>query len=164
MRVMTRMGTGIWEALGDDGAFKGMTSGAIFVDHTTVSAQVTAELYAAADAAQTAALGKGSAAQAEADRAQAAATAAAVSAGEAEAAAAVAAGMVPIAQSPNPPKSTIDRISPLAARCETDQTTTESSCGWRRNRFTLVGAALATKRKNASAMFSTNTARTNRLR
>lgn len=38
--------------LGDDGAFKGMTSGAIFVDHTTVSAQVTAELYAAADAAQ----------------------------------------------------------------------------------------------------------------
>ena len=37
---------------GDDGAFKGMTSGAIFVDHTTVSAQVTAELYAAADAAQ----------------------------------------------------------------------------------------------------------------
>ncbi|WP_050928451.1 NAD(P)-dependent oxidoreductase [Aestuariivita boseongensis] len=33
--------------LGDDGAFAGMTSGAIFVDHTTVSAKVTAELYAA---------------------------------------------------------------------------------------------------------------------
>ncbi len=38
--------------VGDKGAFKGMTSGAIFIDHTTVSAQVTAELYAAADAAQ----------------------------------------------------------------------------------------------------------------
>ncbi|MEO1363881.1 MAG: NAD(P)-dependent oxidoreductase [Pseudomonadota bacterium] len=38
--------------LGDDGAFAGMASGAVFVDHTTVSAQVTAELYAAADAAQ----------------------------------------------------------------------------------------------------------------
>ncbi|MEL6889874.1 MAG: NAD(P)-dependent oxidoreductase, partial [Pseudomonadota bacterium] len=38
--------------LGDDGAFGGMASGAVFVDHTTVSAQVTAELYAAADAAQ----------------------------------------------------------------------------------------------------------------
>lgn len=38
--------------LGDDGAFAGMTSGAIFVDHTTVSAAVTRELYAAADAAQ----------------------------------------------------------------------------------------------------------------
>ena len=38
--------------LGDDGAFGGMTAGAIFVDHTTVSAAVTRELYAAADAAQ----------------------------------------------------------------------------------------------------------------
>ena len=38
--------------LGDDGAFGGMQAGAVFVDHTTVSAQVTAELYAAADAAQ----------------------------------------------------------------------------------------------------------------
>ena len=38
--------------LGEDGAFKGMTAGAIFVDHTTVSAAVTRELYAAADAAQ----------------------------------------------------------------------------------------------------------------
>ena len=38
--------------LGDDGAFVGMTKGAIFVDHTTVSAAVTRELYAAADAAQ----------------------------------------------------------------------------------------------------------------
>jgi 3-hydroxyisobutyrate dehydrogenase len=35
--------------LGDDGAFAGMKSGAIFVDHTTVSAAVTRELYAAAD-------------------------------------------------------------------------------------------------------------------
>jgi 3-hydroxyisobutyrate dehydrogenase len=34
--------------LGDDGAFAGMASGAIFVDHTTVSAAVTRELYAAA--------------------------------------------------------------------------------------------------------------------
>ncbi|MBR9649833.1 NAD(P)-dependent oxidoreductase [Thalassovita aquimarina] len=34
--------------LGDDGAFAGMGEGAIFVDHTTVSAKVTAELYAAA--------------------------------------------------------------------------------------------------------------------
>ncbi len=32
--------------LGDDGAFAGMGTGAIFVDHTTVSAQVTRELYA----------------------------------------------------------------------------------------------------------------------
>ena len=32
--------------LGDTGAFSGMSSGAIFVDHTTVSAKVTAELYA----------------------------------------------------------------------------------------------------------------------
>ncbi|MGJ8626522.1 MAG: NAD(P)-dependent oxidoreductase [Sulfitobacter sp.] len=38
--------------LGDDGAFNGMTPGAVFVDHTTVSAAVTRELYAAADAAQ----------------------------------------------------------------------------------------------------------------
>ncbi len=34
--------------LGDDGAFAGMQAGAIFVDHTTVSAQVTAQLYSAA--------------------------------------------------------------------------------------------------------------------
>ncbi|SIS76866.1 3-hydroxyisobutyrate dehydrogenase [Roseivivax lentus] len=34
--------------LGEDGAFAGMKDGAIFVDHTTVSAEVTAELYAAA--------------------------------------------------------------------------------------------------------------------
>ena len=38
--------------LGDDGAFAGMGSGTVFVDHTTVSAKVTAELYAAADGAQ----------------------------------------------------------------------------------------------------------------
>ncbi|WP_299627414.1 NAD(P)-dependent oxidoreductase [uncultured Tateyamaria sp.] len=38
--------------LGDDGAFAGMSSGSVFVDHTTVSAAVTAELYAAADALQ----------------------------------------------------------------------------------------------------------------
>ena len=38
--------------LGDDGAFAGMGSGTVFVDHTTVSARVTAELYAAADAKQ----------------------------------------------------------------------------------------------------------------
>ncbi|MFD2739309.1 NAD(P)-dependent oxidoreductase [Sulfitobacter aestuarii] len=38
--------------LGDQGAFAGMGAGAIFVDHTTVSAAVTAELYQAADAAQ----------------------------------------------------------------------------------------------------------------
>lgn len=31
--------------LGDDGAFAGMASGAIFVDHTTVSAAVTTELF-----------------------------------------------------------------------------------------------------------------------
>ena len=30
--------------LGDDGAFAGMTAGAVFVDHTTVSAAVTREL------------------------------------------------------------------------------------------------------------------------
>ena len=34
--------------LGDDGAFAGMASGAVFVDHTTVSAQVTLELHATA--------------------------------------------------------------------------------------------------------------------
>ncbi len=34
--------------LGKDGAFAGMAAGATFVDHTTVSAAVTAELYAAA--------------------------------------------------------------------------------------------------------------------
>lgn len=33
--------------IGDGGAFSGMKNGAIFVDHTTVSAKVTAELYAA---------------------------------------------------------------------------------------------------------------------
>jgi 3-hydroxyisobutyrate dehydrogenase len=33
--------------LGDTGAFAGMSKGTIFVDHTTVSAKVTAELYAA---------------------------------------------------------------------------------------------------------------------
>ncbi len=37
--------------LGDDGAFGGMTTGAVFVDHTTVSAKVTKELYDIADAA-----------------------------------------------------------------------------------------------------------------
>ncbi len=35
---------------GADGAFSGMSDGVIFVDHTTVSAAVTAELYAAARA------------------------------------------------------------------------------------------------------------------
>lgn len=34
--------------LGDDGALAGMAKGAVFVDHTTVSAAVTRELYAAA--------------------------------------------------------------------------------------------------------------------
>ncbi|SEM83074.1 3-hydroxyisobutyrate dehydrogenase [Roseovarius tolerans] len=34
--------------LGGDGAFAGMDDGAIFVDHTTVSSKVTAELYAGA--------------------------------------------------------------------------------------------------------------------
>ncbi len=34
--------------LGDDGAFAGMGEGSVFVDHTTVSAAVTRELYAAA--------------------------------------------------------------------------------------------------------------------
>jgi len=38
--------------LGEDGAFAGMKPGAIFVDHTTVSAEVTAELYARAKDAQ----------------------------------------------------------------------------------------------------------------
>ena len=38
--------------LGDDGALAGMASGSVFVDHTTVSAQVTRELFAAADAKQ----------------------------------------------------------------------------------------------------------------
>lgn len=38
--------------LGADGAFAGMTGGSVFVDHTTVSAAVTAELYKAADALQ----------------------------------------------------------------------------------------------------------------
>ncbi len=36
--------------LGDDGAFAGMAKGAIFVDHTTVSAAVTREMHAAAAA------------------------------------------------------------------------------------------------------------------
>jgi 3-hydroxyisobutyrate dehydrogenase-like beta-hydroxyacid dehydrogenase len=36
--------------LGTDGAFAGMTAGAVFVDHTTVSAQVTREMNAAATA------------------------------------------------------------------------------------------------------------------
>jgi 3-hydroxyisobutyrate dehydrogenase len=34
--------------LGEDGAFAGMAKGAVFVDHTTVSAKVTRELFAAA--------------------------------------------------------------------------------------------------------------------
>ena len=38
--------------LGEDGAFVGMESGSVFVDHTTVSAKVTAELYKEADTAQ----------------------------------------------------------------------------------------------------------------
>lgn len=38
--------------LGDDGAFAGMNSGTVFVDHTTVSARVTSELHAAADVLQ----------------------------------------------------------------------------------------------------------------
>ncbi|MEM9970946.1 MAG: NAD(P)-dependent oxidoreductase [Pseudomonadota bacterium] len=40
--------------LGEDGAFAGMDAGSVFVDHTTVSAAVTRELYAAADAKQVA--------------------------------------------------------------------------------------------------------------
>ncbi len=35
---------------GSDGAFAGMTKGAVFVDHTTVSAAVTREMFAAAEA------------------------------------------------------------------------------------------------------------------
>ncbi|WP_259993530.1 NAD(P)-dependent oxidoreductase [Sulfitobacter sp. S190] len=35
--------------LGEEGAFAGMAEGSVFVDHTTVSAAVTTELYAAAD-------------------------------------------------------------------------------------------------------------------
>lgn len=38
--------------MGDDGAFAGMGNGTVFVDHTTVSAKVTSELYAAAKEAQ----------------------------------------------------------------------------------------------------------------
>ncbi|MFD3189217.1 NAD(P)-dependent oxidoreductase [Sedimentitalea sp. HM32M-2] len=38
--------------LGEDGAFAGMPDGAVFVDHTTVSAKVTRELYQAADKAR----------------------------------------------------------------------------------------------------------------
>jgi len=38
--------------LGAEGAFAGMTAGSLFVDHTTVSAQVTGELYAAAKQAR----------------------------------------------------------------------------------------------------------------
>ncbi len=38
--------------LGDNGAFAGMAKGSIFVDHTTVSAQVTRELYAEAENSQ----------------------------------------------------------------------------------------------------------------
>ncbi|MEM8631735.1 MAG: NAD(P)-dependent oxidoreductase [Pseudomonadota bacterium] len=37
---------------GPDGAFAGMEAGAIFVDHTTVSAKVTRDLYAESDAGQ----------------------------------------------------------------------------------------------------------------
>ena len=37
---------------GDDGVFAGMEAGALFVDHTTVSAAVTKELYAAANEKQ----------------------------------------------------------------------------------------------------------------
>ena len=38
--------------LGDDGAFAGMSAGSVFVDHTTVSATVTRELYDIADKSQ----------------------------------------------------------------------------------------------------------------
>jgi 3-hydroxyisobutyrate dehydrogenase len=38
--------------LGDTGAFAGMSKGAVFVDHTTVSAAVTREMFAAANAVQ----------------------------------------------------------------------------------------------------------------
>jgi 3-hydroxyisobutyrate dehydrogenase-like beta-hydroxyacid dehydrogenase len=34
--------------LGDDGAFAGMEAGAVFVDHTTASAEVARELHAGA--------------------------------------------------------------------------------------------------------------------
>jgi 3-hydroxyisobutyrate dehydrogenase len=37
---------------GDEGAFAGMSGGTVFVDHTTVSAKVTRELYGVADGAQ----------------------------------------------------------------------------------------------------------------
>jgi 3-hydroxyisobutyrate dehydrogenase len=36
---------------GEDGAFGGMSAGSVFVDHTTVSAKVTRELYSAAESA-----------------------------------------------------------------------------------------------------------------
>ncbi|MDA8747503.1 NAD(P)-dependent oxidoreductase [Litoreibacter sp.] len=38
--------------LGEDGALAGMSAGSVFVDHTTVSAKVTRELYAVSDALQ----------------------------------------------------------------------------------------------------------------
>ncbi len=38
--------------LGPDGAFAGMSAGSVFVDHTTVSARVTGELFETANAAQ----------------------------------------------------------------------------------------------------------------
>ncbi|WP_370401473.1 NAD(P)-dependent oxidoreductase [Sulfitobacter sp. JB4-11] len=38
--------------LGEEGAFAGMSPGSVFVDHTTVSAAVTSELYAVADGLQ----------------------------------------------------------------------------------------------------------------
>lgn len=38
--------------LGEDGALAGMRAGSVFVDHTTVSARVTRELFAAADSRQ----------------------------------------------------------------------------------------------------------------
>jgi len=38
--------------LGDDGALAGMAGGSVFVDHTSVSARVTRELFAAADVGQ----------------------------------------------------------------------------------------------------------------
>lgn len=38
--------------LGDDGAFSGMSAGSVFVDHTTVSAAVTRDLFAAANLVQ----------------------------------------------------------------------------------------------------------------
>jgi len=37
---------------GDDGAFSGMLAGTVFVDHTTVSAAVTRDMYSVADAKQ----------------------------------------------------------------------------------------------------------------